>query len=838
MRVSGLRALAVALGLSPLGAPLPPPARASAPPPADGRLPAAPRATGAMPDASLYLELIVNQRDTGLLAPVLDRRGHFLVAPSLLRRAGLPVTAPAVAAAMAGRSPGDDVPVALDDVAGLRVAYDSAGQRLLLTVPAAWLPRQTIGGDRIMDRHHARSSMGALFNYDVYGSTTGTTGALSAWTEARAFGRFGALSSTGVAQMALGGAAGASFRRYDTTWRWSDEDRVMTIEGGDLVTRALPWSSAIRLGGAQVARDFAVRPDIVTYPLPRFSGQAAVPTAVDLFINGRQASRSQVDPGPFTLTDVPYINGAGEATVVTTDALGRPVQTSVPFYVASTLLRPGLSDYTVAAGAIRRRYGIADFDYGTPTLSGSYRRGILPVLTLEAHAEFAPQLALGGVGALVQAGARLGVFNAAVSESRRRDNGYRALGLSGAGPGANAGWTSLPAQGRQYDVGYQYTARRVNISVQRIWRTAGYTDLSADDASSYRLSRSSLQATASLSLGRFGTLAAGYFDIRSDSTERTRLMNVSHTIPLWGGASLYLSANRAFGATAGGYRGGSGGGAWSGTAQLVVPLAGLGTVGAGFGHDATGQDDEQASISRATPARGGLGWNAAYVHYNDRNRDGTMQASLTWRTRAAQLQGGIYGPVAQTTEWAEASGSVVLMDDDLFAANRVQDGFVVISTDGVPGVPVRYENQAMGRTDRSGHLLMPYATSYYPGKYEIDPLDLPANMQATTVAQRISVRNGSGYLLRFPLRRVVAATIRLVDAPGRPLPMGSVVHAAGATAYVGWDGIVYLDNMQARNRLSVDLPGGGHCTAGVTLDPASPRIAQIGPLPCVAGGTP
>lgn len=122
----------------------------------------------------------------------------------------------------------------------------------------------------------------------------------------------------------------------------------MTAEAGDIVTHALAWSSTIRLGGVQISRDFSVRPDIVTYPLPQFSGQASVPTSVDLLINGVQSMHSAVQPGPYSLTDLPYINGAGEATVVTTDALGRRVETSVPFYVASTLLRPGYTDYTVA----------------------------------------------------------------------------------------------------------------------------------------------------------------------------------------------------------------------------------------------------------------------------------------------------------------------------------------------------------------------------------------------------------------------------------------------------------------------------------------------------------
>ncbi|WP_256742673.1 hypothetical protein, partial [Cronobacter sakazakii] len=69
-------------------------------------------------------------------------------------------------------------------------------------------------------------------------------------------------------------------------------------------------------------------------------------------------------PGPFTLTNLPYINGSGDAVLVTTDALGRQVSTTLPFYVASELLKPGLSDGSFSAGALRRNYGVKNFDYG------------------------------------------------------------------------------------------------------------------------------------------------------------------------------------------------------------------------------------------------------------------------------------------------------------------------------------------------------------------------------------------------------------------------------------------------------------------------------------------
>ncbi|MEI2684790.1 fimbria/pilus outer membrane usher protein, partial [Erwinia aphidicola] len=114
---------------------------------------------------------------------------------------------------------------------------------------------------------------------------------------------------------------------------------------------SLAWSSSVRLGGIQIARDFSVRPDLVTYPLPSFSGQAAVPSTVDLFVNGYKTSSNSVQPGPYSLTNMPFVNGAGNAVVVTTDAQGRRVSTTLPFYVASDLLKSGLSDFSFSAGA-------------------------------------------------------------------------------------------------------------------------------------------------------------------------------------------------------------------------------------------------------------------------------------------------------------------------------------------------------------------------------------------------------------------------------------------------------------------------------------------------------
>ncbi len=149
-------------------------------------------------------------------------------------------------------------------------------------------------------------------------------------------------------------------------------------------------------------------------------------------------------------------------------------------------------------------------------------------------------------------------------------------------------------------------------------------------------------------------------------------------------------------------------------------------------------------------------------------------------------------------------------------------------------MPVRYENQPVGQTDKNGHLLVPWSSAYYRGKYEIDPLNLPANVRSPNVEQRIAVRRGSGYLLEFPLSRVIAASIVLVDARQQELPLGSaVVHEqSGTQTVVGWDGLVYLENLQQQNDLRVTLADGKTCHVQFSADLKQDQVPLIGPLVC------
>lgn len=769
-------------------------------------LPPPPAAAVQQGDNPQYmLGLVINQQESDLVVPVTFRNGHYWLRASDLQRAGLPPE----------KLNGAEVDVSA--IEGVQAQYDSQRQRLLLTVPADWLPEQTFTGRDNSPRYPGRSSTGALLNYDFYTSHNSQAGSrLSAWNELRLFGAAGQFSSNGVWQEQLSGTSSYlndGYIRYDTWWSYEDENRVLSWRVGDLVTDSLGWNSSVRLGGIQLARDFSVRPDLVTWPLPSFAGQAAVPSTVDLFVNGYRTSSNQVQPGPWSMTNMPFVNGAGEAVVVTTDAVGRRVTTALPFYVSSDLLKPGLADFSFSAGALRNNYGIKNFDYDGAAVSGSYRYGLTDWLTLETHGEGADQLAQGGGGAQIRLGA-FGVVNGALAQSR----------MDG-------------SSGTQQSWGYQYNNRWFSLGTQHTIRSADYADLATwgvrnNDVNdiTWSASRRSAQYNASLSLNRFGSLGAALIDITSGSGERTRLWNLSWSKNLWGNSSLYVAATRDVGSNE-----------WSGAVSLIIPFGEYGSASLSLERDQQGKDAQRVYLSQAMPSNGGFAWDASWA--NQSSGGDYRQGSLRWRNQKIDTSAGFYGDDDNSTEWAEIGGSLVLMDNRLFAANEVNDAFVLVKT-GYPDVTVRYENQPMGRTDREGYLLVPRISSYYPARYDIDALDLPADMAAPNVEQRIAVKRQSGFLLHFPITPLRAASVMLHDAQGEPLPVSSQVLRPGQpAAWVGWDGLAWLENLQAENAIEVVTPDGRRCTTHLTLAQGRPQALKVyGPLTCplppAPGGAP
>jgi outer membrane usher protein len=745
----------------------------SLPPPADAT------ASSAQP---LQLELVVNGVPSGLIVPVDMAAGGCEVALSDLEAAGL-----AVPAQLGER-------IDLKAQRRVEVEYDAPNQRLRIIAPTDWLPSQTIGADGKARRQAAQSSFGVLLNYDLnFSDSDGRSPQLAAWTEARMFGSFGQVSLT--AAVRKGGGGGSRVIRYDLSWIRSDEDRMVTYEAGDFVTRGLFANRPVRMAGIQISRDFTVRPDVITYPLPQFEGAASLPSAVDLFIDGYRSARAEVAPGAFTVDAMPGLNGAGEAMLTVTDMLGRRVSTSMPFYVSNDLLRPGLLDFSVAAGLLRRNYGRRNFDYGDPAGTGSIRYGVHRLLTMEASLEATGDLMSGSVGGLVQLG-NAGVVNAAYAYS------------------SNDG-----VQGGRLTIGYQYRARRFGIAATHVRESADFADLGNVDER--HRGRTTTTVTGSLSSNGLGSFAASYIAASDHEGQSLDLVNGSWSMPLARGVTLHSAATYELHQRA-----------WSGSVNLIVPLGGRGgMLAAGAGRDPRGGTTLRADYGRAIPSDGGLGISATLARSSAIGMNGA--AELLWRNTDIELRGGAQVYDGRMTRWAGAAGSIVAMDGGVFTANRIADAFVLVSTDGEPGIPVRYENQLVGVSDARGHVLVPWVSGYYPARYEIDPLNLPADTNVPMVERRVAVARGSGYLVEFPVRHIRTARITLVDASGLPLPVGAIATVNGKPPVpIGWDGLLFAEEVADDNRIAVLLPDGGGCAAQVSMPPQADIAGTIGPVTC------
>src|SRR5690606_8753725 len=342
-------------------------------------------------DEVLYLQVVLNGTDTGKIARFVRRDARLHASADTLRQLGF---------RMADGTAGS---IALDSLPGLVVHYDAAMQQLRLDAPLSLLSLDTTLLNTPTDAGvpRATASPGALLNYGLYASQQGSTRNLTGAAELRLFGLGnGIFSNTAVTRAYR--EAGEDWRgetvRLDSSWRLSFPKRAIDITLGDTDSGFLGWTRPVRLGGVRIGSDFGLQPYRITTPLPAFLGEVAVPSAVDLYVNGVKQYSGNVTAGPFQLSTAPGINGAGNAQIVVTDAFGRTRTLDFAFYATQQLLAKGLSDWSVAAGMVREDYGIRSFSYANePVASATLRHGVSNRFTAEAHAE--------GGGGLVNVGA-------------------------------------------------------------------------------------------------------------------------------------------------------------------------------------------------------------------------------------------------------------------------------------------------------------------------------------------------------------------------------------------------------------------------------------------------
>lgn len=735
----------------------------------------------------LYLELIVNGASTGHIAVIDYEQGEFFILPQDLAATNIAESHWQFAPKNTKNK------ISLNNIDGVSVEYEQNMQRLLISVPPSWLPGNELSllGNR--QYQPALTDTGAVLNYDLFVSKNHHNTNLGLWHEFRTFGRYGALTTSGTYRKSFKNNNNNQnkYLRYDTKFRYSNDSRLLTFEAGDIITRTLSWNNAVRLAGVQLSHHFSLRPDIITYPMPQFSGENDLPTAVDLFVNGSKVNSENIDSGPFTLSNIPFISGAGEATVVTTDALGRSVSTTVQLYVTETLLRPGLTDYSVALGSFRKNYGLKNFDYGDFAFDGNFRHGLTRYFTLEGRAGGTRDLQLFGVGGVTQLNV-FGSLNFAYTKSY---------------------WKS--ESGSKMNLGYRYIHRNFSFSAQHERHYKAFRPLS-EESQIIVPDKQNYQLTLGIPLKQFGTLGVGYFYNQRKDDKESKVMNISWSKSFQDWGSFYAAINKNYDENN-----------FSGVFQWNIPLFSKrrDIFSLLSQRNSEKKWSQRVNYQRSVYDDSGLGWNLSY-QFNDGNDD-YRQADGIWRTKQFELKGGVYGTNSNNTVWGNANGAVILMDNHLFASRAINDTFVVVSTEKVPNIGVYYDNRYLGNTDRDGYFVISEGASYYAGRYSIDPSNAPISMKVDKIERILLLREKSGYLLRFGLKPIRTAYVALVDQKGNPLSMGLKAELNGqSVSDIGWDGMVYYDNIENDNKIIVEFPDHSTCSVLFSVSAEKSRLSN------------
>lgn len=586
-----------------------------------------------------------------------------------------------------------------------------------------------------------------------------------------------------------------SWTRLETTFTRDFPASNRTLRLGDSSTRTGLLGRNVYFGGLQYGSNFALTPGFVGQPLPAVTGVSAAPSTVELYVNDVLRQVSSVPTGPFTLDNLPTFTGAGEARVVVRDLLGRETVVTQSFFSSPQLLAPGLDDWGVETGTVRRDLGVASNHYGQGFASGTWRRGITNGLTLEGRGEVTRSMNAISVGAIAALPGDL-LGRAAVMGSHSSDLG----------------------SGTQWLLGADYTSLRTSASLQAQGASFNFRQLGQDAGT--LPTKLQVAGNANYFSDALGSFGLGFATLSRYDAPRITTLSASYSTRVLGKANLAVSLGRAI----------AGGSGTNVGVTLVVPLDNNVYTTASVDHR-SGQTDFYATATKNPSQDGDLGWR---VLAGQQQNQGRAEGGLFYAGRYGRLTGDVSASRDQTALRLGASGGVVWADGHVFASQRVSDSFALVEVAGYPDISVSLGGQQQGRTDASGVAMMPRLLAYQSNSVRLDARELPISAELDSIEMSTVPSWRSAVKVVFPVRVGRGALLRIVLDDGEAAPAGAVVQNDGDKQefYVARRGEAFLTGLLSTNRITLKWKD-QKCQFEATLPPVSKDdIARVGPLVC------
>lgn len=664
----------------------------------------------------------------------------------------------------------------LNSVKGLSFLIDTENQSIKISAPSDAFGITDLTNPDEPLKLKLTSTFGVYMNYNITGASVNAQGGNSygAFLEGIAFNSFGSFVSSMSASVS---GNQTKVVRANTYFQKDNPSKMEKFTIGDATSSGGAWSRPVRFGGLAWSTDFALRQGYVSSATPSINGSAAFPSTVEVLIENQRRQIDSVNAGPFQITNLPSVSGAGEINVIVKDLLGKETRTSQNFYTSPRLLATGLSEFAFETGLLRMNYGTVSSAYESPMFAGTYRRGFNG-MTVEGRTE----VQVARIAAGVDLAANLNNFavaHASVSSSKTEGQlGFHQI------------------------LGFERSSKKININIQAENFDQSFVQFGALSAEA----KPHKKYTIGLGSNIYKNINASA-NIISQSNwneDAFKYASINFSIPVYKDINLLAYLNKNFGADE----------KYSLGLHVVFSLLNGSSLAAssypGLNGKTYGKIDYVQSRKDDDVISYGLS--------TSNNPSQLLRANVSANTPFNSINIDAIQAQDGTSLRLNMSGSLGLLGGLTFASPHIGHGsFAVVKIAEEANVSIYQSNRKISKTNSSGLALIPNLMPFEKNTISINPEDLPLDFEINEINKVIAPFARSGSIINFDIKKTNNRLVRILTADGIPVLAGTNVNVlpSNTNYVVAKRGEVYLKNLSSYNTILVPLSK-GNCTAKVS----------------------
>ncbi|WP_241022707.1 fimbria/pilus outer membrane usher protein [Burkholderia sp. Se-20373] len=729
-------------------------------------------------------DLIVNGQWRGVEEITFRHDAHDDVRPCydrlLLQRAGVDLERSA--RGQDGSQPPNPLPDGLicdtpaRYVPGAALSFDAAEQKLYLTVPQFYM-RVASQSSYVDPANWTNGVPAALLSYNasVFSTRSGGYESSQLYTGlsmAASAGRFRIRHNGNLTWSQRGGA------RYQRGYIYAQTDlpdwHAQLLAGESSTSGAL--FDAVSFRGVQIDSDDRMLPDEQRYYAPVVRGVAQSNAKVTIHQRGYLVHETTVAPGPFAIDNLQAMSYGGDLNVTVTEANGETRSFVVPFATTVQLLRPGRTRFSAMAGRAIELGG----DIGTQYVGQfTVQRGVNNALTAYGGAAFANryQSVLVGVGLNTP----IGGFAADVTIARTQPPGSERL----SGSSIRVSYSkNLPNSGTNFSLlAYRYSTKGY-LGLRDALILNGRSDQRVGADAFARL-RNRVDLNVSQQIGRSGSVYANGSALSYWAGGGQSLSFTLGYSTQWRDATVTASVQRVRNLSTRYASSGDGAGSTLVSVNVSIPLGRDSRRAPIFSTLMTRDSSNGTSATASLAGRFGERSDGSYSlssSYDGNNRASSGSFGVGYQLPVASVSANLGLGRDYQQASANAAGAVVLHPGGLTLAPTLSETIGVVHAPHARGALVANTN---ARVNRFGYAIVPSLTPYQLNQVDLDPKDIPDDVELKTTSRSVAPRSGSVVMLSYDTLKARALLIDAQTEDGRPLPFAARALDARTGAMLG-----------------------------------------------------